>query len=257
MDERLTALFEVLSFVFTIVAVFAVIDIVVAYPYASWLKKSMMIILAVSIILVKRKYREYGLLPSKARLSIKWSFIILLVFILPAALPLIILGVVIEWFSMLLNFIWFMVFVGFAEEVAFRGYIQSRLNESFIKTYEGFIGFKVRWHEGTLIAGGLIFGPIHLFNAINFRTGEVSMDITLILIVVFASFLGILLGVIREVSGDIIVCSTLHGIIDYVAVVLLKEGVGGAFYWIPLAISFFVFFSFVFERFIIDFSEKN
>ena len=256
MNEKLRALLEVFIFTSIIIISFAVVEITIAYPYAPWIKKTAMIIIALLFIQVKGKRREYGLIPSNAKLSAKWSLIILLTFVIPAALSVIFFDGKIRGFSLLLEFIWFMIFTGFSEELAFRGYIQSRLNESFTQTYKKFMGFKVEWHEGTLIAGALIFGPIHLINAIDFKTGEVCIDATLILIVIFASFFGVLFGVIREICGDVIVCSALHGVLDFVAISLLARTNMGSLYWIPIAISFFVFFGFMFERLIEDFQSR-
>jgi len=252
MGQKSKAVFEVLLFLITLILVMAIIDIIIDPIYACWLKKAFMILLSVSVIVAKRKHKEYGLIPYNIRLSIKWGFVILIIFVAPAAVVLAILNKTVEYPDLLVDFIWFMIFVGFAEEIAFRGYIQSRLNECFTKTYNSFIGFKVRWHEGTLITGALIFGPIHLLNAINFRTGEISISLALVFIVIGASFFGVLFGILREISGDVILCSILHGIIDFVAISLCTK-ICEPLYWVPLAVSFFIFFGLIFERLLGDF----
>ncbi len=252
--ERTKAIIEILFFLTILISVFVAVDIIIEQAYAHWVKKGVMIILGVLVILLKKKPREYGIVPSNPKLSIKWSCIIMLIFIVPAGI-LAIPNSVVSYSRLLVDFIWFMIFTGVAEEVVFRGYIQSRLNECFTREYQGFVGFRVRWHEGTLITGALIFGPMHLLNAIDFRTGEINVDFSLVFVVIMASLFGVFFGVIREVSGDIIICAVFHGILNFTTMSLLMRAMGTS-YWVPLAISFSVFFGFLFEKFIGDFTRE-
>ncbi|MEX0567640.1 MAG: CPBP family intramembrane glutamic endopeptidase [Candidatus Njordarchaeota archaeon] len=255
MDEKLRSLVEVFFVIVIFIAFAIIVDTMAPEIYAGWLKKGFMILISILIIVAKHKPREYGLIPRNIRLSLKWGTIFLFVFIIPAfvVLGLYIDKITLDYSSLLIDFLWFLIFTGFAEELMFRGYIQSRLNECFTDTYNKFLDFNVTWHKGTLITGALIFGPIHILNAINFRTWEINLTISVILIAVMASLFGVLFGVTREISGDIIICSIVHGIVDFVAITLLSNISGYFIYWVPLAISFFIFFGFLFEKFIAEF----
>ena len=73
----------------------AFVDIVAEPAYACWLKKASMIFLSVIAMMVKGRYREYGLTADNVWLSIKWGLIILLIFVVLAAAMLFVLGKVV------------------------------------------------------------------------------------------------------------------------------------------------------------------
>ncbi len=256
MNQRVGALIEVTVFLAGFIIIAFIIDLLVCPSIASWLKKGYMIALSVGVILVRRKQREYGLIPHDLWLDIRWVLIILAIFLIPALFMVVIYVGIPSDGGLLLEFIWYIIFVGIAEEIMFRGYIQSRLNEHFTKTCRRFMGYDVEWHQGTLIAGALIFGPIHLINAVNIREGYVDITTSIIIIAIVASFFGILFGVVREITGDIWICSFLHGIIDFVAVSLSRYIPEPSVYWIPLAVGFFIMFGFLFEVLIGDYKSK-
>ena len=107
--------------------------------------------------------------------------------------------------------------VGFAEELFFRGYVQSRLNEVFTKKYEKILGWKFEWHQGTLIAGVFFFGIPHIFVSINPFTGDLTVEAFYVIIAIFASFLGVIWGVVREKTGNMITCTIFHMTVDFFA----------------------------------------
>lgn len=124
--------------------------------------KTLMIFLGLFGILIHKKPHEYGLVPKDLAFSLKWSFYTVILFI-PAS----ILAVSVSFITGSLKpfcpfvlvglFIWFFIFTGLAEELFFRGYVQSRLNEVFSKKYESILGVEYEWSQGTLITRIVLF----------------------------------------------------------------------------------------------------
>ena len=148
---------------------------------------------------------------------------------------------------LLIDAIWFFIFVGFAEELFFRGYVQSRLNEVFIKKYKRILGINFEWHQGTLITGVIFFGIPHILVGINPFSGFYNVSLMDIMIAVFASFLGVIFGIIREKTGDIIIPSILHGLVDF-TVIGIGRIIGLGLSNIVAVVALFFFFALIFER---------
>ncbi|NIO28593.1 MAG: CPBP family intramembrane metalloprotease [Candidatus Latescibacteria bacterium] len=104
-----------------------------------------------------------------------------------------------------LRFIYFLFFVGFCEEMFFRGYIQSRLNAVFGRPH-AFLG--VPWGWG-LIISSLIFGLGHVFNHFNPFLGEFNWMWWWGFWTIFS---GLVFGFIREKTGSILVSAIIHGL---------------------------------------------
>jgi hypothetical protein len=64
------------------------------------------------------------------------------------------------------SFLFYLPFVGFGEEILYRGFIQSRLNQA-IGTPWHFLG--VEWGWGIIIAS-LLFGLSHVMNGLDLHT---------------------------------------------------------------------------------------
>lgn len=93
-----------------------------------------------------------------------------------------------------------LVFIGFAEEFLFRGYMQSRLNMAFGKPFE-FLNLKFGW--GIIITSAF-FGLIHVISP-----GENPMAWSW----GFWTFIaGLGFGVIREKGGSFLAPAVVHGI---------------------------------------------
>lgn len=102
------------------------------------------------------------------------------------------------------------VFVGFGEEIIFRGYMQSRLNDAFGRPFQ-FFGIKYGWglwitsflfgfsHVG--VTNFLLTGQNNLFWAWGFWT----------------FFGGLVFGLIREKSNSIFAPALLHGLPQAIA----------------------------------------
>jgi membrane protease YdiL (CAAX protease family) len=100
------------------------------------------------------------------------------------------------------------IFVALGEEILFRGYIQSRVNEAFGRPY---VFFGVNWGWG-LIIGSLLFGIWHILNPFNPFIGQFDLMWQWGL---WTFFLGLILGFVREKSGSVLAPAILHGLINF------------------------------------------
>lgn len=116
-------------------------------------------------------------------------------------------------------FLTYALFVGFGEEILFRGYMQSRLNEVFGKPYRF---FEVRYGWGAVITA-LLFGAMHvgILRWILGVSGEVAWAWGF-----WTFFGGLVLGFVREKSGSILAPSLLHGLPQAIASVALLFAAG-------------------------------
>jgi membrane protease YdiL (CAAX protease family) len=106
------------------------------------------------------------------------------------------------------DFVYFYVFIGSGEEILFRGYIQSRLNEAFGRSYRF---FGVNWGWGLVITS-LLFGFWHVLASFNPILGNFDL---MWLHGFWTFFLGLILGFIREKSGSVVAPAVLHGVVNY------------------------------------------
>jgi hypothetical protein len=93
------------------------------------------------------------------------------------------------------------------QEILFRGFMQSRLNEAFGRPY---VFFGVNWGIGLIITS-LLFGLIHVLNGFNPFTSDYQFYWTW---GIFTAFAGLFYGYIREKTNDITAPTMLHGIWD-------------------------------------------
>ena len=134
--------------------------------------------------------------------------------IIPIVIILLIGGTMITGPMLVLLFIEFL-FVGFVEELIFRGYIQSVLNEAFGRPYRF---FGISWGAGLIIAS-LLFGFMHmLFAHFNPFLGWYGLDWQVGVVIFFG---GLIFGFIREKTGNIVAPSILHSFIDFFSIVFM------------------------------------
>jgi membrane protease YdiL (CAAX protease family) len=101
-------------------------------------------------------------------------------------------------------FLYFLVFVGFSEEMLYRGYIETRLNEVFPRPYRF---FDIDWGLGTMISA-LIFGLSHV-GLIAWLIGETN---ALSWAWGFWTFCGgLVFSYVRQKTGSILAPAILHG----------------------------------------------
>jgi uncharacterized protein len=91
------------------------------------------------------------------------------------------------------------------QEILFRGYIQSRLNEAFGRPYTL---FGISWGAGVVITS-LLFGLLHVINPFNPFKGEYNLNISW---GIWTFFFGLVYGFLREKTGNITAPTIVHGI---------------------------------------------
>ena len=99
---------------------------------------------------------------------------------------------------------YFYLLAGPAEEMLFRGYIQSRLNETLGKPYRF---FGVKWGWGLVLAS-VFFGLWHVV----WR----PLDGGAWLHGMWTFFAGLIFGYVREKSNSVVAASVLHSVMNYV-----------------------------------------
>ena len=105
--------------------------------------------------------------------------------------------------------IWQFIFSGFGEEIRYRGYYQSRINEEFGRPYS-FLG--VNFGIG-LIISSLLFAVAHVLNPFNPFRGSLDLAWGW---GVWTFFAGLFFGFVREKTGSIVAVGIAHGLPDAV-----------------------------------------
>jgi hypothetical protein len=111
-------------------------------------------------------------------------------------------------------FVFYVFFLGFGEELLFRGYIQSRLNAALGKPFRF---FGVNWGWGVVIAAAL-FGLMHVLNIGSLVGGRWEPAWWWGF---WTFFSGLVFGFVREKSGGIIAPAILHGLPQAIAYAVL------------------------------------
>lgn len=104
--------------------------------------------------------------------------------------------------NMVANVVYPVFFIGFGEEILFRGYVQGRLNDAFGRPYK-LLGIK--WGLGLILAA-LLFGLIHPLSAL---TGGEPLSWGWGLWTFFA---GLVFGFLREKTGGVVAPAIAHGV---------------------------------------------
>jgi uncharacterized protein len=112
----------------------------------------------------------------------------------------------------LTGFIYYIFFLGFGEELLFRGYIQSRLNEAWGRPFQF---FSVPWGWGLVITS-VIFGLMHVINLGSLIRGSWQLEPWWGLWTFFGGFVN---GFVREKTGSIVAPTILHGLPQAIATV--------------------------------------
>ncbi len=105
--------------------------------------------------------------------------------------------------------LWQLIVSGFGEEIRYRGYYQSRVNQEFGKPYQ-IMG--VRFGPG-LIVSSILFGLVHAFNTFNPLIGQYDFAWPWSLFTLAGGFF---FGLLREKTDDVAACTIAHGGLDAV-----------------------------------------
>lgn len=100
---------------------------------------------------------------------------------------------------------WVVLGAGIGEEVFFRGYVQSRLNEALGRPFEA---WGVRFGLGLILAS-LLFGLVHALNPTDYFDGHWSFRPWHGLVAAFAPY-----GFLREKTGSVVAPAALHVLFD-------------------------------------------
>lgn len=115
--------------------------------------------------------------------------------------------------------VWQFFFSGFGEEIVWRGYVQSRLNQAFGLPMRA---FGIQFGVG-LIVTSILFGLLHAFNTYDPEIGFASLSWGWALFTIFS---GLLFGILREKTGSLLAPGIAHGLPDAVG-----EALGKIFGW--------------------------
>ncbi len=105
--------------------------------------------------------------------------------------------------------LWQLIVSGFGEEIRYRGYYQSRVNQELGKPYR-IMG--ICFGPG-LIVSSILFGLVHAFNTFNPLIGQYELVWPWAL---WALGGGFFFGLLREKTDDVVACTIAHGGLDAV-----------------------------------------
>lgn len=111
-------------------------------------------------------------------------------------------------------FIFYVLFLALGEELLFRGYIQSRLNEAWGRP---FTFFGVNWGWGAVITS-VLFGLMHVLNIGSLIMGNWQLTPWWGLWTFFGGFIG---SFLREKTGSIAAPTIIHGLPQAIATAFL------------------------------------
>jgi membrane protease YdiL (CAAX protease family) len=106
-----------------------------------------------------------------------------------------------------LTVLWQLIVSGFGEEIRYRGYYQSRVNQEFGKPYQ-IMG--IRFGSG-LIVSSILFGLIHATQTFNPLLDQYDFAWPWGLWTLMGGFF---LGLLREKTDDVVACTIAHGGLD-------------------------------------------
>ena len=112
----------------------------------------------------------------------------------------------------LLTVLWLAVGAGCGEEVFYRGYIQSRVNEEFGRPWRL---FGVQFGAG-LVVSSILFGFLHALNSVDYFQGRFTFAWGFGIANICT---GLLYGFLRESSGTVVAPVVTHATLDVLVIV--------------------------------------
>lgn len=177
----------------------------------------------VIVLVSERNLKTYGLTWYNWRFNIKWGLLLVLIVIVPIILTVIagltlVEGGLDQPNYILLTLIFQFIFAGFGEEILFRGYYQSRLNEGIGRRFR-VLNLEFGW--GVFITA-ILFGLVHVVFWPRIFIGNFQINI---MSGVYTGMIGFVLGLVREKSESILAPSLMHGLWDCTVVFLVQDGI--------------------------------
>jgi len=120
-------------------------------------------------------------------------------------------------------------FVGVAEELLFRGYLQNKL----VAQFGGRESPLARWSG--VLAAAVAFALMHLPAIFIFGDGDLGGAIGLLVLLVLS---GVTFGVVYELTRNLWLVAVLHGIGDFWPLVVDPTAVGGWPNWALIAVAY-------------------
>lgn len=119
----------------------------------------------------------------------------------------------------LFTILWLVIGAGCGEEIFYRGYIQSRVNEAFGRPFQ-FMG--IQFGLG-LIMSSLLFGFLHALNSVDYFEGRFTFAWGFGVANVFT---GLLYGCLRETTGSVLAPAVTHVTLDVLVIIpgLIRAG---------------------------------
>ena len=115
-----------------------------------------------------------------------------------------------SWKVVGFHVLWRFFAAGFGEEIFFRGYMQSRLNEAWGTNWQ-VLGVRFGWG---LIITALIFAFVHVMNPVDYFNGRYDFAWGHLLALFVFPY-----GWLRERTGSFLAPAILHGLVDVVILV--------------------------------------
>lgn len=115
----------------------------------------------------------------------------------------------------LVGFVYYLLFLGPAEEILYRGYMQSRLNGVFGRPFR-LLG--ANWGWGLVIAT-LLFGFMHALNGYKPALGQYELDWAWAF---GATIAGFVFAYLRERTGSVVAPAILHGLPQAIAALFMS-----------------------------------
>jgi membrane protease YdiL (CAAX protease family) len=112
----------------------------------------------------------------------------------------------------LLTVLWLVVGAGCGEEVFYRGYIQSRVNEEFGRPFRL---FGAQFGAG-LVVSSILFGFLHALNSVDYFQGRFTFAWGFGIANICT---GLLYGFLRESSGSVVAPVLTHATLDVLVIV--------------------------------------
>lgn len=199
-------------------------QIQIALLYWNYFSHLLFFIVPIIVIIgASRNMKKYGLALSYWRYNIKWGLFLVLIVIVPIMLTVVLGFTLVEGDIdqpnyILSTLIFQFLFAGFGEEVLFRGYYQSRLNEGFSRKFRV---FNLEFGWGVFITA-ILFGMVHVFFWPRLFLGGFQINI---MSGIYTGMIGLVLGFVREKSGSILAPSLMHGLWDCTVVFVVQASI--------------------------------